>query len=725
MIAKRRNILVCDDDPDLLKFVTKYLEADLWDVVSVDNGEDALRHLRTYPVEFLLLDLLMPGTDGIAVLKAIQAENIDCSVLMISSVEEAATAVACMREGAEDFINKPIDPVELKQRLDVAIEQRRKLRFTQAVRAQLERSESVNRNLMDANPDAIFVTTAEGKVLYRNATATQVFGSKTEVGSRLQELCDPHIQLLLSSFIKSAERTELRPEKFELPMIVASNSDVASFELTGSSVDPVALGLIRKPLGRDVGLGGRIKKRCVYIVARDVSQRVTEQRVAQRQATHDFLTNLPNRGLFRDRLLQLIRHAEPSSDQFALAILDIDRFQMINVGFGSAAADQLLRAMAERLQSKLPGSGSIARIAGDEFAFLLPNVANAEDAAGQIENMLAALADGFTIDDQDIRVSASVGMSLFPTDGICEDGLMECASTALRHAKVNSRGSIRRYDNEMGGNKNFFSLEADLRRALGGEQFWLSFQPQVDLRDLRICGIEALLRWNHPTRGQVPPSEFIALAEESGLIVPIGEWVLQQACSDAADLMRSSGWKDLTIAVNISAAQLSQPNFEETVLTALADSGLPATALELEVTEHVVMSELDLIAPRLERLARAGVQIAIDDFGTGYSSLGYLRQLPLNSIKIDRIFVRDLSDSKSRTIVDAVISIAQKMQLNLISEGVESWEQLKYLVDHGCNQAQGFLFGEPCSLLEIRNLLDVGMPALQLAPEKLEALAHK
>ncbi|MBK4734477.1 EAL domain-containing protein [Noviherbaspirillum sp. DKR-6] len=424
------------------------------------------------------------------------------------------------------------------------------------------------------------------------------------------------------------------------------------------------------------------------------------------QALHDALTQLPNRSLLEDRICQAIAASSRSGRGFALMFLDLDRFKTINDSLGHHYGDKLLQAVAARLSASLRNTDTVARIGGDEFVVLAGDILNPQAAAQIAQNILSALTLPVEVDGQEQNVLASLGISLYPEDGGTLRELMSNADSAMYHAKRMGRGNYQFFTPEMNAAASArLALEKALRRALDQREFELHYQPKVDVKSGQVLGMEALLRWRHPERGLVPPAEFIPLAEEIGLIGPIGAWVLETACRQNRD-WQQQGLPKLRVAVNLSAVQFRQQNLPEFVAGVLKDVGLDASCLELEVTESVVMHNAKEAAQILEKLHAQGIHISIDDFGTGYSSLSYLKQFRLDTLKIDRSFVRDISsDADDAAIVRSVIALAHSLRLGVIAEGVETSEQLAFLESLDCDEYQGYLRSKPLSVPDFEAFL--------------------
>ncbi len=434
----------------------------------------------------------------------------------------------------------------------------------------------------------------------------------------------------------------------------------------------------------------------IISVSRDITERKeTEERLLY-LANFDSLTGLPNRALFRDRLRRAVARTQRNDKKLALFFIDLDRFKTINDSLGHHAGDQLLRSVARRLKQFARKGDTIARLGGDEFTVIIDAIDSAADAAIVAEKILELMSPPFKLDGHEVVVSPSIGITVFPDDGDNMRSLLKNADTAMYRSKGKGGNCFEFYTPDMNA-KAYESLvlENNLRHALEKEEFRLYFQPQIDLHTKNIIGIEALLRWQHPEQGLLKPEQFIPFTEETGLIEPIGEWVLQEACN-AAKKWQTQGLAPIRIAVNLSLRQFVANNFVGKVAKTLAETGLDAKYLELEITESFLAHNVAQATETLKELHNLGVQLSIDDFGTGYSSLNYLKQFPVNTLKIDRSFVRDIStDPDGATIAEAIIAMGQSLRLNVIAEGVEREEQVNFLRSHGCDWVQGYLFSVP------------------------------
>ena len=428
----------------------------------------------------------------------------------------------------------------------------------------------------------------------------------------------------------------------------------------------------------------------------DISERKAQQAQIEHLVNYDALTGLPNRVALEAELAGALVRVEHQMNQLAVLLLDLDNFKTINDSLGHRVGDQLLCQVADRLRAACRETDKIARLGGDEFVIVFDAITSADEISHLAQEILQSINQPYRIDAHELHTSPSMGISLYPDDGRDVSTLMRNADTAMYYAKSAGRNCYQYFAEPMNAAANKrLHLENELWRALAEDQLTLHYQPQVDLFSGKVVGVEALIRWNHPERGMIPPVDFIPVAEECGLILPIGHWVLVTACRQAKEWL-DAGHEAGEMAVNISAHQFRQPEFAESVRQVLADTGLPGERLELEITESAVMSSADTAIQTLHQLKAMGVKLAIDDFGTGYSSLSYLRRFPVDRLKIDRSFVTDIdSDLDAASLVTAIITLGRSLGLNLVAEGVETSAQADFLRDQSCERVQGFHFYRP------------------------------
>ncbi|NLG16038.1 MAG: EAL domain-containing protein [Fibrobacter sp.] len=438
----------------------------------------------------------------------------------------------------------------------------------------------------------------------------------------------------------------------------------------------------------------------------DITRYINKDIKIKNPAYYDPLTSLPNRHLLHDRLSFMVSHAKRNKKLMSVLLLDINRFKVINDTLGFGAGDLLLQTMSNRLQSCLRDVDTIFRLGNDEFAIILEEIAQPQDASRVAKRILAVCALPLQFSDHELYVTSSIGISIFPTDGEDMETLLKNAEAAMNRAKEMGINNYQHYKPAMNA-KAFeqLTLEHNLRKALKNNELMVYYQPQLDLATEKIIGAEALLRWKHPDLGMISPAQFIPIAEESGLILPIGEWVLRTACKQAKTWLDTQN-KKIVISVNLSARQFQQQDLVSTVNKVLQETGLPPRYLELEITESLGMKNPELTLRTLRELKSMGMHISIDDFGTGYSSLSYLKRFPIDTLKVDRSFVMDIqTDANDAAIVLAIIALAHSLKLKVIAEGVESREQSQFLLEHGCEMVQGFLFSPPVTPEEFEKLI--------------------
>jgi diguanylate cyclase (GGDEF)-like protein len=478
-----------------------------------------------------------------------------------------------------------------------------------------------------------------------------------------------------------------------------------------TSLDDEALASEAMKAGaHDYLIKGQVENRALPRALRHAIESHRIQVETEFLAHHDAVTNLPNRLVLNDRVSQAIRLSRRRKTVTAVVFLDLDRFKYINDSLGHAIGDHLLHSVSLRLLASVRGSDTVTRQGGDEFVILLTEMAHPQDAAKSAKKILLSLTAPHFIGGNELHIDGSIGISVYPVDGEDAETLIKNADTAMYHAKENGRNNFQFFTAEMNVKVvERQSLEASLRRALEREEFLLHYQPKVNLNTGEITSVEALIRWQHQDRGLVPPLQFVPVAEDSGLILPIGRWVLREACRQAR-AWQDAGLPPLPMAVNVSAAEFRQSDFVENVRTILRETGLAERYLELELTESVLMEDAKFTGSVLQKLKEMGIRLAVDDFGTGYSSLSYLREFPIDILKIDRSFVNQItSDSGDSTIVNAIVSMGKSLKHLVVAEGIETNEQRAYLQARHCEQGQGYLFSRPLPAAQFAHLLQMGL----------------
>lgn len=709
------SVLVVDDQPRMRESLGALLGSRGYEVELADGGSAALERLERGPVpDLMLLDMVMPGTSGLEVIAAFAARRLDTRIVVLSGEPSFDHVKRALTEGASDFVRKPFEAEELFStlaRVERALDFERRARFAEI---RLIESERLHRFMIDHAPDMVYLLDPEGRFTFVNDRVTALLGWSKEalLGQHYAAIvCEEDLQL--ADFVVNERRTgdraardvELRLRS-RLPPHGGGVQGECVVEVTATGI--YAVGTAEARRGAFLG---------TYGIARDVTERKRAQEMVQYQAYHDLLTHLPNRALFHDRLELAVTQAGRNQGRLAVMFLDLDRFKVVNDSLGHTVGDRLLKQVAARLRNCVRGGDTLARFGGDEFCLLLPGVGSQEDAAGVAQKVLDRLASPFQVEGHELFVGASIGISIYPDSGQSGEALIQSADIAMYHVKGRGKNAYAFFLPEM--NAKFCSLlalERELRNALAKNELEPYFQPQVDIDSGAIIGVEALARWHHPQRGLVEPIDFIPLAEETGLIVQVDRCIQRKACEAVAAWGRA-GHRDLTLSLNVSAAQMEQADFVESMLAMIEATGLAAECLKLEITESVIMREMELIVPKLRRLGARGVRIGIDDFGTGYSSLSYLQRFPVDTLKIDRSFVNDIrGDGTDASIVNAIIHMARGLGLDIVAEGVENELQLSYLQRQGCHQVQGYIYSRPIDRSALETCLLHGIHRAEVSP---------
>ena len=662
-------------------------------LIHVESMRAARDYVARFPVDIILLDLGLPDVQGLDAVRQAHAASPHTPLVVLSGLDDEFMAIQAMQEGAQDYLIKgQIEHRELLRALRYSRE--RKL-----IEATLYSEKEKAQATLNCIGDAVVSTDIPGNITFLNRVAQKMTGWTWEeaLGQPMTTVF-PIVDAVTREVIPDPmQRAIDRDQDEHIPansLLLCRDGREIFIE---DSVSP-----IHDPAGQVIG---------AVILLRDVSAARAMSKEMMHSAEHDFLTGLPNRLLLNDRVTQAISLAQRHNYQVAVLFLDLDGFKHINDSLGHAIGDKLLQSVATRLVDCVRSPDTVSRQGGDEFVVLIPELAHAEDAAIAARRMIQSVAQSHLADHHDLYITTSIGVSVYPDDGPDAETLIKNADMAMYQAKENGRQSYQFFKPAMNVRAvERQSLEENLRRALERNELALHYQPMINLKTGRITGAEALIRWLHPTRGAISPGQFIPIAEDCGLILPIGAWVLREACTQAQAWFTAG--LPSTMAVNVSAMQFQSEGFLEHLSETLRETGFSASSLELEVTESVLMKRAEFTAPVLQSLREMGIQVSIDDFGTGYSSLSYLRKFPLDALKIDQSFVRQISTTPDETtIVRAIISMAQSLKLRVIAEGVETEAELAFLRAHQCEAAQGYYFSRPIpaqqfgELLEQQNLL--------------------
>ena len=699
-----KEILLVEDNPGdarLLREMMNDQGPHSTELTHVESISAAERHLSEREVDIILLDLRLPDGHGLGALRRARAAAPRVPLVVLTGLDDESLAAQALQEGAQDYLIKgEIETRGLFRALRYAIERKR---LEDALFIEKERTEVT----LNCIGDAVVCTDIAGNITSLNLIADRMTGwTRHEAAGR--PLSDVFRILDVTSREIIANPTALDVAQNTVAPLPARCILVRR---DGSEV-PIedAVAPIHDRNGQTAG---------AVFAFRDVSAAEAMTLQMTHSAEHDLLTGLPNRRLLHDRVSQSIALARRDMKQVAVLYLDLDGFKHINDSLGHPIGDQVLQSVAKRLVDCVRGTDTVSRQGGDEFIILLSEVRQPEDAAVMAHRMLTVVAQAHSVDQRHLHVTTSIGISVFPEDGQDADALIKNADTAMYQAKENGRQSYQFFKPAMYTRAvERHSVEEGLRRALERHEFALHYQPIIDLATGELTGAEALLRWAHPTRGLLLPAQFIPIAEDCGLIVPIGKWVLHQACEQARAWAKA-GLPATTMAVNVSAMEFADENFLNGLFSVLSATGIEPRLLQLELTESVLMKRAEASAGVLQYLREWGVKVAIDDFGTGYSSLSYLRRFTVDALKIDQSFVHQISTGgRDAAIVTAVISLARNLDLTVVAEGVETREEFDFLLAHDCDEAQGYYFGRPMPPREFSRLLEDGMKLATIMRDK-------
>jgi len=694
---KQAKLLIVEDVASMRQLYRAILEQANYEVCEAADYDQAVA-LMDRSIDLALMDIRLGGKSGIEVLKNARRLFPDCPVIMVSAYANKTNAINALRDGAVDYLEKPVNPHELLHVVDRWLSYRTlrreniRLREEQEFHHELRDSEARYRYLVEAIPDAIIVQ-CENRIVFANPASAKIFRAQdidALIGKPLMELVPPKNQGPLA----------LRVEQVIEENCPALQTEERLKRLDGELFDAEISMMPTDFQGNPA----------IQTIIRDVTDRKQVEKHLEHLAHIDLVTNLPNRSLFLDRLEQSLAQAKRHNQKLAILFLDLDRFKIINDTLGHEFGDQVLKTVASRLAGCVRDMDTVARYAGDEYILTLMDVEGAQGAALVAQKLLDALAQPHHLNGTDQIIGASIGISIYPMDGERSEDLINRADQALYLAKENGRNRYEFYTRKLGEDvQNRLRQERQLRMAIQNDELALLYQPQVDLETGKVIGLEALLRWQHCDGEQVSPSVFIRLAEETGMVQEINEWVLLHAC-DQIRAWQDAGLSPVPISLNLSIYysphQLNEDNPLNIAARFLNNSCLDPGLLEFEIAENSIMQYVEQYQAELEQLRAMGIRIGIDNFGTGFSSLTHLKTLPLDTLKIDRSFIRNLPDEPNdAAICSAIIRMAHSMNLRVIAEGVENEEQLDFLRTHDCDAAQGYFLYHPMPVEEVSSLL--------------------
>lgn len=688
-------VLLVDDDPRMLASLKALLAGKGYALVIACGGREAIEQLNQARFDLVILDLNMPHVSGHDVMDFMNVNNRRANVIVTSGASEIDAAISAIRSGAYGYLRKPYSSAELFKTADNALQQCKLQSENQRIAMRLERSERMYRYLVDSSPDIIYTLDAQGHFTFINSRVQQLLGyERTELIGKHYSVLVHEGDMERANYVLNEGRNDfVRSRSVELRLKSRRDDYQARiFSIELALTDLGAFG----GQGEGAAPSDQRKHMGTYCVARDITDRKRADEQIAYQAYHDILTDLPNRALFNDRLGLALLQARRNQSLLAVLFIDLDRFKVVNDTFGHGVGDVLLQHVALRLKGCLRRCDTLSRIGGDEFTAILPELSSGDDAALIGEKFVACMREPFELAGQTVHVSASIGVTLYPDDASSIEELLRNADVAMYHMKSKGKNGYTFFEpGFLDSSVQKIALEHDLHLALERGELEMFYQPQVDISTQRIIGAEALMRWNHPHRGFLTAGEFLPFAEESGLIIPISNWMLEAICRDLLEWRTCSG-DALHLSINISPQYLDRGDFFEKLKEALARYKIPASQIEVEVTENICIRNPQVAIEQLDKLCQLGVSVAIDDFGTGYSSLSYLHRFPIHTIKIDRSFVMEIQDADAQyPVVLAIVAIAKGLGLNLVAEGVETAVQARYLAGADCKIIQGYLYHRP------------------------------
>jgi len=684
-------VLLVDDDLGSLIMGEEVLEEAGFQVLTAENGQEALDICEVNVPDIIIMDVIMPQMNGydacLAIKQSDWGEHIP--VLMVTGLEDVESINQAYEVGATDFLTKPVNFFVLPHRVRYMLRSKHmadELRSSQELLDHAQRIAQLGHWEWNRGTDRTNWSNACQYVL-----PVDKFSDHSSYSDFVALVHEEDRESLLENFTAAVEEVK----HFNVEFRIRHSS--GELKVVRQQAEPRC-----DENGNCVSMLGTIQ---------DVTERHNTQQQIHSLAYYDHVTGLPNRALLHDRLSTVLKRSKRTDAMFAVLFLDLDRFKLVNDTLGHDAGDDLLSQVSSRLSHTLRDSDliarirnepdqlenhTIARLGGDEFVVLIPQISKAEDAARCAKRIAQRIAESYEIMGSVVNISTTIGISIYPDDGGDGETLLKNADIAMYHAKKKGRNGFQFYSDEIQKNaQNRFSLEQDLRIGIEQEQFRLVYQPKLRASDGTVVGVEALIRWDHPVQGPISPQEFITLAEETELIIPLGEWIMETACLQLKT-WHEMGFIDLHMAVNCSSIQLMRADMPGLLTRVLHKTGLDAEFLEIELTESLLLDDTERGIRILEDIRSTGIMTSIDDFGTGFSSMSYLKRLPVHKLKIDQSFVREIGDNKSDSaIVSAILTLAKNLQLGVVAEGVETTEQFEFLCQNGCDEIQGYLISRP------------------------------
>ena len=697
-IQQSYSFLVVDDDERARESLITLLKHQWSKIEQAKDGEEAIEMIQQRQFDLIILDLNMPRKSGDQVLSFIKQKKIESMVIVLSGETSINKVTEAVNLGAYDIFRKPYSYDELEHSIRNALEKLSIENEKAQIQSRLSHSEKLHRYMVDNSPDLIYILNSTGHFSFVNSSFTKLLGfNKTDlIGKHYSEFIVAEDRLK-AEYLFNERRTENRSNRtIELRLKCNAENIDKPFDATSCPIELNSMGIYAK----DSHNGQLVQTfQGTYGVARDISRRKKAEKLITYQAYHDLLTKLPNRAMLMDRLDLAINQAKRTKEELIIMFLDLDRFKLINDSFGHVVGDQLLIEVSDRLKQEIRTGDTLARLGGDEFMLLLPQPTSNHQAEKVAQKLINSLQKPFYLKNKEVYINVSIGIAVYPRDTTDINNLIRHADMAMYEVKGKGKNGYAFYNEELEqAAEEKISIESGLRRALKNDELEIYYQPQINYQSKKIVGVEALLRWNHPEMGRLSPNYFLNQAEESRIIEQLSEWMLNRV---AIDLFSDKVFLEsqIKVSVNLSATDIGLKEFPENLVSLIDDFGIEADRLEIEITENMFMSDINACIHKLQVLSNKGISIAIDDFGTGFSSLNYLRELPVNTVKIDYSFTSEIEESKKgAALVAAIVGMAQGLGINIIAEGVESQYQADYLEKLGCHTMQGYLFSRPINI---------------------------
>lgn len=712
--ANLQTVLIVDDERLICSSLRALLAADGREILECETGSDAIVKLKSQDIDLVLLDINLPDISGLDVLEWISNNKITTSVILVSADDCIDSAIYALRYGAVEFVRKPLKLGEIQLKVQNALYRRRIESSYALMTERMKQSEQLHRFLVENSPDLIYTLDDSGRFMFVNKRFESLLGYVGEelIGKKYCTIVHDE-DVVKAHYAFNERRVDNRATANLEVRLKCKNEHFRCFDSHYIVAIMNATGIYGEKQYASKAESQSFMG--TYGVARDITDRKIAEETISFQALHDHLTHLPNQRLFRDRLEMALTLSKRHGGMVGVMFIDLDRFKLVNDTYGHAEGDELLKKVADRLLRCMRVGDTLARKGGDEFTVLLPDLNQAEDAGIIADKILKEMRVPFIAAGQEFRVTASIGIAVFPRDGEGVDVLLKNADIAMYRVKADGKNDTKFYIPDM--NACFherINMENDLRHAIQYSEFELYYQPKISVINFQIVGMEALIRWHHPLHGLMNPRAFIDLAEEIGLIGDITDWVLTEACSQLAK-WHAMGLNDLRMSINVSPQEFQRSDMVDRVSSQVKKHNLQEDSLEIEITENILLQEVASVIKKMSVIRDLGVRISIDDFGTSYSSLNYLRMIPISTIKIDQSFVRDLSEGhRSSAIIQAIVDIAKSFGLHLVAEGVETNYQMKALHQLGCDEMQGYLFSRPVPAAEAERLLNNSCDRVQM-----------